>query len=133
MPNPTLQRSFRYVLLSRACRETESWFVLAVKRGKLNIKLKTGGNIMAAITFDTLKFVEKLKAAGVPESRAKAEAEALQEALGTAEVATKRDIERVEGQLREMKAEINGKLTLVQWMLALVVAAEVVPLLGKLF
>ena len=69
----------------------------------------------------------------MPESQAKAEAEALQEALGTADVATKRDIERVEGQLREMKAEINDKLTLVQWMLALVVAAEVVPLLGKLF
>ena len=73
------------------------------------------------------------KPPGVPESQAKAEAEALQEALGTADVATKRDIERVEGQLREMKAEINGKLTLVQLMLALVVAAEVVPLLGKLF
>lgn len=68
-----------------------------------------------------------------PNHRFNAEAEALQKALGTAEVATKRDIERVEGQLREMKAEINGKLTLVQWMLALVVAAEVVPLLGKLF
>lgn len=88
---------------------------------------------MTTITFDTLKFVEKLKAAGVSESQAKAEAEALQEALGTAEVATKRDIERVESQLREMKAEINGKLTLVQWMLALIVAAELVPLLGKLF
>ncbi len=88
---------------------------------------------MATITFDTLKFVEKLKAAGVSEAQAKAEAEALQEALGAAEVATKRDIERVESQLREMKAEINGKLTLVQWMLALVVVAEVVPLLGKLF
>ena len=73
------------------------------------------------------------KPPGVPESQAKAEAEALQEALGTADVATKRDIERVVGQLREMKAEINGKLTLVQSMLALVVAAEVVPLLGKLF
>ena len=88
---------------------------------------------MATITFDALKFVEKLKAAGVSESQAKAEAEALQDALGAAEVATKRDIDRVEGQLREMKAEINGKLTLVQSMLALVVAAEVVPLLGKLF
>jgi hypothetical protein len=31
-----------------------------------------------------------------------------------------------------MKAELNGKLTLVQWMLALVVAAEAVPLLGKI-
>lgn len=88
---------------------------------------------MSTITFDTLKFVEKLKAAGISESQAKAEAEALQEALATAEMATKRDIERVESQLREMKAEINGKLTLVQWMLALIVAAEVVPLLGKIF
>jgi hypothetical protein len=77
--------------------------------------------------------LKKLKAAGVPELQAKAESEALQEALGTEEVATKYDIERVEGQLREMKAEINGKLTLVQWMLALIVVAEVVPLLDKLF
>ena len=33
---------------------------------------------MAAMTFDTLKFVEKLKSAGVPDAQAKAEAEALQ-------------------------------------------------------
>ena len=32
---------------------------------------------MATITFDTLKFVEGLKAGGVPEAQAKAEAEAL--------------------------------------------------------
>lgn len=31
---------------------------------------------MATITFDTLKFVEKLSAGGVPEEQAKAEAEA---------------------------------------------------------
>ncbi len=48
-------------------------------------------------------------------------------------MATKHDIERIESHLREMKAEINGKLTLVQWMLALIVVAEVVPLLGKIF
>jgi hypothetical protein len=46
-------------------------------------------------------------------------------------MATTHDIERVESQLREMKAEINGKLTLVQWMLALIVVAEAAPLLGK--
>jgi len=46
-------------------------------------------------------------------------------------MATTHDIERVESQLREMKAEINGKLTLIQWMLALIVVAEVVSLLGK--
>jgi hypothetical protein len=32
---------------------------------------------MATVTFDTLKFVERLKAAGVPEAQVKAEAEAL--------------------------------------------------------
>jgi hypothetical protein len=34
---------------------------------------------MVTITFDTLRFVEKFKAAGVSELQAKAESEALQE------------------------------------------------------
>ena len=41
------------------------------------------GCVMATTIFDTLKFVEKPKAAGMPEAQPKAEAEALQEALGT--------------------------------------------------
>lgn len=56
------------------------------------------------------------------------------------QLATKADILRLErrldsleSQFREMKAEINGKLTLVQWMLALVVAAEVLPFLAQIF
>lgn len=36
---------------------------------------------MASLTFDTLKFAEKLIAAGVPEAQAKAEASALSEVL----------------------------------------------------
>lgn len=91
---------------------------------------------MTAITFDTLKFVEKLRAAGISEAQAKAEAEALQgvfaEALDT-QLSTKRDIDAVRGDVRELKAEVNGKLTLVQWMLALVIAAEAMPVLVKLF
>ena len=98
---------------------------------------------MATITFDTLKFVEKLKAAGVPEAQAKAEAEALQgvfaEAIDT-QIATKADIVRVERRMDGLEAKmearferIDGKMTLIQWMLALVVAAEVVPLMAKLF
>ena len=39
---------------------------------------------MATATFDTLKFVERLKAGGVPEEQAKAEAEALVSALSEA-------------------------------------------------
>ncbi len=38
-------------------------------------------NHMSTLTFDTLKFANKLKSAGVPEKQAEAEAEALSEAL----------------------------------------------------
>ena len=91
---------------------------------------------MATVTFDTLKFVEKLKAAGVPEEQAKAEAEALQGVLADAldtQLTTRRDFDALRAEMRELRAEVNGKLTLLQWMLALVVAAEVVPILAKLF
>jgi len=98
---------------------------------------------MASVTFDTLKFVEKLKAAGVPEAQAKAEAEALQGVFAEtmdAQLATKADVVRLERHMDGIEAKIearferiDGKLTLVQWMLALVVAAEVVPLMAKLF
>ena len=36
---------------------------------------------MAIVTFDTLKFVRTLKAAGIPDKQAEAEAEAISEAL----------------------------------------------------
>jgi len=88
---------------------------------------------MASITFDTLKFVRKLQESGFEEKQAEGIAEAFKDASGEAELATKRDIERLEGQMREMKAELNGKLTLVQWMLAFVVAAQVMPLAVKFF
>jgi hypothetical protein len=61
---------------------------------------------MATITFDTLKFVEKLKAGGVPEPQAKAEAEALVSAFSEAmdsQLATKNDINRIEKELAVLK------------------------------
>ncbi|MBM3203014.1 DUF1640 domain-containing protein [Candidatus Woesearchaeota archaeon] len=88
---------------------------------------------MSTITFDTLKFVDKLKNAGIPENQAEAITEAFKEASGEAELATHRDIERLESRMNEFRAEMSGKLTLLQWMLALVVAAEVAPLLTGLF
>lgn len=88
---------------------------------------------MSAITFDTLKFVEKLKSAGVPDAQAKAEAEALVEALAVAEVVTKRDFERLDAKLDTRFEKLDGEIRLVKWMLALVVAAEAVPLMSKLF
>jgi hypothetical protein len=61
---------------------------------------------MATITFDTLKFVEKLKEGGVPETQAKAEAEALVSAFSEAmdsQLATKNDISRIEKELAVLK------------------------------
>ena len=79
---------------------------------------------MATITFDTLKFVEKLKSAGVPEAQAKAEAEALVSALAEAmdsQLATKTDIFRVEKELAVLK-----------WMTG-IVAGGVIALVMKAF
>jgi hypothetical protein len=87
---------------------------------------------MATIAFDTLKFVEKLKAAGIPEDHAKAEAEALVSAFSEAmdsQLSTKTDINRIEQRL----TVIDGELKLNRWMLGIIIVAEVGPLLAKLF
>lgn len=47
---------------------------------------------MATVTFDTLKFVETLKEAGVPEPQAKAFSTAVQESHEAADLATKTDL-----------------------------------------
>ena len=75
---------------------------------------------MATITFDTFKFVEKLRAGGVPEEQAKAEAEALVIAFSEAmdsQLATKTDINRLERELIVIKwmvgLVLGGILTLI--------------------
>ena len=61
------------------------------------------GRIMATITFDTLKFANKLKSAGVLPEHAEAEAEALADIfeVNLKEVATKEDIKLLEERLFE--------------------------------
>ncbi len=75
---------------------------------------------MGTITFDTLKFVEKLRAGGVPEEQAKAEVEALVTAFSEAmdsQLATKTDINRLERELMVIKwmvgLVLGGILTLI--------------------
>ena len=89
--------------------------------------------IMAAIFFDTHKFIQTLQEAGFDQKQAEAVSQAFKEATGEAEVATKRDLEKLEAKMETRFERLDGKLTLIQWMLALVVAAEVVPLLATLF
>jgi len=75
---------------------------------------------MATITFDTLKFVEKLKSAGVPDEQAKAEVEALvvafSEVMGS-QLAKKSDINHLESEVLVIKwmvgLVLGGILTLI--------------------
>ena len=65
---------------------------------------------MTTITFDTLKFVEHLREAGVPEAQAKAMSDAQKELLTEIfeqkELATKTDIKEIELKIAEVKAEL---------------------------
>lgn len=80
---------------------------------------------MSAVTFDTLKFAKTLESAGMPARQAEAEALALQDALAESELATKQDVSELRHELRETRTEINGKLALLQWMLAAVLALAI--------
>ena len=54
---------------------------------------------MAAITFDTHKFIRRLREAGISEEQAEAIAEAFRDAHLEAEVATKSDLRELEYRL----------------------------------
>lgn len=98
---------------------------------------------MTAITFDTLKFVEKLKAAGISDAQAKAEAEALQSVLAEtldSQLATKNDLIKLERRLDGIDAKIDrldtrisGELTLLKWMMGLVLGGILALVLRAFF
>jgi hypothetical protein len=67
---------------------------------------------MVTVTFDTLKFVHRLKDAGIPEQQAEAFTYAFQEATADAEIATKRDLERMEAALKQDSNRIEAELKL---------------------
>lgn len=73
---------------------------------------------MTAITFDTLRYAERLEQAGISREQAKAFAEAQRESMGEAELATKAD-------LREMEQRIQGELKLNRWMVGAAIAVSV--------
>ena len=68
---------------------------------------------------------EAFRSAGVPEDKARIAAEE----LAQEQLATKGDVQAVEKRLLSLEGEVK----LVKWMLALVVVAEVLPLLKALF
>lgn len=81
---------------------------------------------MSSVAFDTLKYVEKLRSAGVPEGQAKAmveaQAAALSESLDTT-LATKADVVRIEAELKLMKWMLGATFTGVLGLLMLMLRA----------
>lgn len=85
---------------------------------------------MTTITFDTLKFVETLEAAGVPTGQAKAMAEAFREATGE-ELVTK---SYLDAKISELRTDFRiSQLDLVKWFAGLLIAqAALIGALVKL-
>ena len=65
---------------------------------------------MSTITFDTLKFADTLKQAGVPAAQAEAEARAVAAAIGEVDVATRRDIEDIRKDIQAMELRLTVKM-----------------------
>lgn len=77
-------------------------------------------------TFDTLKFVEKLKAGGVPDEQAKAISEAFRDASGEADLVSKKDLQI---ELAPIRADIN----LIKWMLGILLGGVLTLILKAFF
>ncbi len=85
-----------------------------------------------AIQFNTLRYVETLKSAGVPEAQAKAEAEALATALGesaSGTLATKDDVTNLKIEMGEVKSDLK----LVKWMLSALIAIAIANFAKQFF
>ncbi len=93
---------------------------------------------MATVTFDTLKFANKLKSAGVPDKQAEAEAEAIAEVIQVnfKDLVTKEDLRhelkelemRFDAKLDRLEAKLMGEIARLENTLA----GELIQLEGKL-
>ncbi len=88
----------------------------------------------SAITFDTLAYVKKLKAAGVPEKQAEVQAETFAEIIED-RIATKQDLKELELSMKqELKLGLaSTKAEIIKWVAGMLVAqAAIVATLVKL-
>ncbi len=86
---------------------------------------------MSTITFDTLKFFERLKSAGVPDEQARAFSDAFKDAQGEADFATKNDIESLRAEMNARFIQIEQRL-IIKLGSMMVVAIGIVAVLVKL-
>ncbi len=86
---------------------------------------------MTTLTFDTLKFVHKLRDSGMPENQAEALAEAFVQISNEAELATRQDLRELELRLDAKISDI--KFDLVKWIAGMLLAqAGLIAALVKL-
>ncbi len=86
---------------------------------------------MTTITFDTLKFTQRLEQAGIPHDQAIAMVEAQKESLSEimeAHLATKMDVQEVKFK----QIEHDGQFTLIKWMLGILIGG-VMSIMVRLF
>ncbi len=85
---------------------------------------------MSSLTFDTLAYVKKLKAAGMPELQAEVQAETFAEIIDE-KFATKQDLKELELALKRDIAD--AKIEIIKWVAGMLVAqAAIVATLVKL-
>jgi len=86
---------------------------------------------MAVVTFDTLKFVKTLEAAGIPPQQAEAISAAVRDSHEMADLATKRDISELRQELKADFRELELRMTIKLGSM-LVVAVGVIAAVVKL-
>ncbi|PIY27849.1 MAG: hypothetical protein CO105_04725 [Comamonadaceae bacterium CG_4_9_14_3_um_filter_60_33] len=90
---------------------------------------------MSPITFDTLKFVERLERAGVSreQATAMAMAEAFKDASGEAEIATRKDVALAVAEIKTEIMGVHGEMSLLKWMLGALLALAVANFAKQFF
>ena len=88
---------------------------------------------VSTITFDTLKFAERLEKAGIPREQASAMAEAFKDASGEAEIATRKDVALAVAEIKTEIANVRGEMALVKWMLGAVLAIAIANFAKQFF
>jgi len=94
---------------------------------------------MAAVPFDTAKFVDDLEAVKIPREQARVIVELVRSSHDAADVATKgdlaslkSDVVNLEQRMETRFAEVKGELLLLKWMLGALVAGMATLLIRAL-
>lgn len=91
---------------------------------------------MTTLTFDTLRYAERLEKAGATRELASAIAEAQKDALSEAletQLATKADLLEVKNDLKLDIASLRGEMTTVKWMMGVLIAMAIANFAKQFF